>query len=635
MNGLSLAVVLALTLSVRAWGQHQENRIAVSSSASLAGQCLSVSMSSPSAGMSIAQAVLSSKDASLEARIRALDCVAHAEMIMGKSDAASTDETRALDLLNSASLPDAFRANILSNAGGVFAVLGDSPRAIELFQTASILAKQHDLPMVHIAALMNLASLYSETLDEPTRGDAYFRQAIQLAKPLHRDDVYMYFNYGFNLVQLKKYAEAESIFMHVIHLSQNDPNLEGVRYRAESQRATILLAKGQSSQALALLHDAIPKLRRLSDIEGETRALLTLVDIELSRGHRQEALLSAQRVLRLTEGEKFPKGRIEAMHRLVRIYSAMDLPRKALELSESLRELEIADLRQRNYRDIATLEAKLRNQVSEYENKRLQNQLEIRSLEVKRGDLIRRGLSGILIATLVVGFAFYFYHRHTRRTLQALSTTDPLTGLLNRREIKRHLAEYQNEDTRQMNRQMALLLIDTDHFKGINDRYGHRAGDQVLSQLAKLLQDACRAEDLLARWGGEEFFISTWPASVQDATAMVERLRSLVEKRTFTISDGIDVSITISIGFALYPLFPGGTDRGWRDALHLADLALYAAKDAGRNAWVGIWGVTHDSEITAKAVASNIRKAEEAGHIKVTSSTPLTWEGVAVSGKST
>ncbi|MCU1324118.1 MAG: Diguanylate cyclase [Acidobacteriaceae bacterium] len=267
--------------------------------------------------------------------------------------------------------------------------------------------------------------------------------------------------------------------------------------------------------------------------------------------------------------------------------------------------------------------------------RQLQNQLEIRSLEIKRGNLVQNGLFGVLSAALALGCAFYFYHRHVRRTLQALSTTDPLTGLLNRREIKKQLAKYQNEDARQTDRQMALLLIDTDHFKRINDLYGHRAGDEVLSQLAKLLQDACRTEDLLARWGGEEFFISTWPASVQDATAMVERLRSLVERRAFTISDGTELSITISIGFVLYPLFPGGKDRGWRDALHLADLALYAAKDAGRNAWVGIWGVTLDSEITARAIASDIRRAEDAGQIKIASSKSLIWERPAIYGRST
>ncbi|WP_317889927.1 diguanylate cyclase [Terriglobus tenax] len=627
MNKLSFLSALAtMALSALASGQDQESKKEALSPASPIGHCLSISMSSPLKGISLAQAVLSSRDSPLETQIRAFDCMAHAEVILGKSDAAREDEGRALHLLNSSHLSEPFRANILSNAGGVFTALGDSSRAIELFEAASTLAKQQNLPMIQVAVLMNLASLYSETLDEPATADRYFSQAIQLAKPLHRDDVYMYFNYGFNLAQLKKYAEADSIFMQVIDLSQGNPNLEGVRYRAKSQQAIILLAEGRVTQALALLHDAIPELRRLSDIEGEARALLSLADIQSSRGYKREALRSAQRALRLSEQSKFTRGRIEAMHLLVRIYLAMNLPRKALGFSERLHALEIADLKQHNYRGIVSLEAELHNQASEYENKQLQAQLEIRTLEIKRGNLIRNGLIGALSATLALGCAFYFYHRHIRRTLQALSTTDSLTGLLNRRGIKRHLAEYQDGDAPQTDKQMALLLIDTDDFKRINDKYRHSAGDLVLSQLAKLLQDACRAEDLLARWGGEEFLIRTWPTDVQDATAMVERLRSLVEKRAFTISDGVELSVTISIGFVLYPLFPGGADRGWRDALHLADLALYAAKDAGRNAWVGIWGVTLDSEITAKAIASNIRKAEEAGQIKITSSRPLVWE---------
>ncbi len=256
MNAFSFVAAFFMSLvPAVALGQGLGNKDVPVSADSLAGQCLSLSMSSPAKGMAMARTILNRADASAEARIvRAIDCMGHAEAIAGKKDAARADEERALESLNASNISDAFRANILSNAGGVFTVLGDSHRAVALFEQANALGKEHNLPMAQIAALMNLAGLYCETLNDPPKADAYYKQAIQLAKPLHRDDVYMYFNYAFNLLEMKKYDEALPVLNHVIQMSGNSGDLEGVRYRAESELATVYLAKGNSLRALPLLH---------------------------------------------------------------------------------------------------------------------------------------------------------------------------------------------------------------------------------------------------------------------------------------------------------------------------------------------------------------------------------------------
>lgn len=130
----------------------------------------------------------------------------------------------------------------------------------------------------------------------------------------------------------------------------------------------------------------------------------------------------------------------------------------------------------------------------------------------------------------------------------------------------------------------------------------------------------------MARLGGEEFLICLSAMDPENASSMAERLRSAVASRPFGISSGSELSITISIGFALYPFVPKGEDRSWRDVLHIADLALYAAKKSERNAWVGVWGVGQRPGLTAQTVAADLRKAEQAGQIRTSSNAPLVWE---------
>jgi diguanylate cyclase (GGDEF)-like protein len=152
------------------------------------------------------------------------------------------------------------------------------------------------------------------------------------------------------------------------------------------------------------------------------------------------------------------------------------------------------------------------------------------------------------------------------------ANTDRLTGLANRR---RFLAFFEN---RAQSLKGALLLIDVDHFKRINDTLGHLAGDDVLRRVAQALASAIREGDLLARFGGEEFILwSPGCCSFEDALALGERLRRSVE-RAGLAPGGRD--LTVSVGVCVVDAL--GTDR-LSDIIGLADEALYAAKRAGRN----------------------------------------------------
>lgn len=180
--------------------------------------------------------------------------------------------------------------------------------------------------------------------------------------------------------------------------------------------------------------------------------------------------------------------------------------------------------------------------------------------------------------------------------------TDALTGLKNRRYVTDHVehdvAQVQRNfhrlapsaaDHHDSNIHLLFLMMDMDHFKQVNDRYGHAAGDLVLSQLRDLLLRATRDSDTPVRWGGEEFLVLARFANASVGPVLAERIRAAVEQHPFDLGNGQFMHRTCSIGFAYYPMFAPSLDHfSWEDVVNLADQCLYQAKAAGRNRWVGV-----------------------------------------------
>jgi two-component system cell cycle response regulator len=162
--------------------------------------------------------------------------------------------------------------------------------------------------------------------------------------------------------------------------------------------------------------------------------------------------------------------------------------------------------------------------------------------------------------------------------LEALALTDPLTLVLNRRAlVSRLMAEV--DRARRYESVVTILMIDLDHFKGVNDTYGHLAGDQVLRDVAQLLQHEVRSVDIVARYGGEEFIVVLPETSTEGAVTFAERIRERIEARTFE-STGHSLLLTTSIGVAS---FPSPRVASMEDLVARADEALYRAKADGRN----------------------------------------------------
>ncbi len=161
------------------------------------------------------------------------------------------------------------------------------------------------------------------------------------------------------------------------------------------------------------------------------------------------------------------------------------------------------------------------------------------------------------------------------------SITDFLTGAYNRAYFLDSL-EREISLARRRGRPVSVLLVDLDRFKSVNDDYGHLAGDEVLRSVAKLLARVVRREDVLARFGGEEFVVLLPRTDLAQALVVAEKIRAAVEAARFELESGESLSVTTSLGVAELEGERGGTEAP-RELLARADAALYAAKDRGRN----------------------------------------------------
>jgi diguanylate cyclase (GGDEF)-like protein len=161
--------------------------------------------------------------------------------------------------------------------------------------------------------------------------------------------------------------------------------------------------------------------------------------------------------------------------------------------------------------------------------------------------------------------------------IQDLATRDELTGLVNRRHMNL-LLEQERQRGARSGRLFALAMIDIDHFKAVNDHYGHGVGDDVLRSLARQMPQALRATDVVARWGGEEFVVLMPESALGMARIGLERLRGRIAATPMAHLSGVPIRVTVSAGLAEHI-----AGESVQQTLERADRALYEAKAQGRN----------------------------------------------------
>jgi diguanylate cyclase (GGDEF)-like protein len=227
-------------------------------------------------------------------------------------------------------------------------------------------------------------------------------------------------------------------------------------------------------------------------------------------------------------------------------------------------------------------------------------------------DLVQRIwvlVAAVMALSVVLAALLYRRVRETHRQLAAsharlrvASERDPLTDLANRRHFHSVMQAAQRANGPGFIG--ALLMVDIDHFKRINDGHGHAAGDVVLVEVARRLNDAVRGDDLVVRWGGEEFLIVAMKLTTEQTDQLAARVLASIGETPVEVEDG-PLRVTASIGYARFPLPPYGVPAPWEQAINLADMALYTAKSQGRNRAVGIVSATAADAATLRRIEAD------------------------------
>jgi diguanylate cyclase (GGDEF)-like protein len=373
--------------------------------------------------------------------------------------------------------------------------------------------------------------------------------------------------------------EAIDEFMESRRLSEAFDDQQGLAF-ADVRVCEARLKLGQYDRARASCESALKIFlaNQFADEAKDAKALLGRVD--LAQGHAEKALAEFNEVLDKKGADLQPRRVAELYQWRARTNAALKNYKDAYaDLDEYMRRYTATNDSDRS-RQAAALRARFETDREIERNTLLKRELDVSTERSERqAQQLRWNAIVVVSGVLVIAMLAYFLvtNLRYRQQLVRLAATDGLTGLPNRRRAA-EFAQAALAETRESGRPLCMALIDMDHFKIINDRCGHASGDFVLKGFARAGREALRPDDVLARWGGEEFLLVMPGATLDVALATLERLRTL----TFGIHlppTAAGMKVSMSAGVAVC----SNEARTLDELIARADAALYVAKNEGRD----------------------------------------------------
>jgi diguanylate cyclase (GGDEF)-like protein len=447
-------------------------------------------------------------------------------------------------------------------------------------------------------------SAVMELLDRPARELAAMEEALNIARASRSEvsEARALVNFSDVRLRRKQYAEALDLARRSLQLAQTSGNPQLVA-TSKANMGFALLGLGQIAEGKRLTNEAVAEYERAG-------ATAEIADLLGEYGRNLEQL-----------GDH--KGALALYHRERKLND---------EIAIQTRQRALLDVQEKYESEKRRREIDLLNRENE-----------LKSAEIENRVLVQRiwWLLAGLFAASFLGVAWLHRKLHHANALLARSNADlsvqssrdPLTALYNRRYFQNFIAaEQAHPDQRRRdddNTTRALLLIDIDHFKETNDRFGHALGDAALVAVADRLRETLRETDTIVRWGGEEFLVyaTTRADGLDDIAARILRA---ISAQPITLH-GKDIRTTVSIGYMAMPLPPAFVPLSWDRAIGLVDMALYMAKVNGRNRAYGLKRLLRDDEDALAAAERDLEHAWKSGLVEMqVLYGPLPASGVSV-----
>ncbi|MCC6194155.1 MAG: GGDEF domain-containing protein [Burkholderiales bacterium] len=563
----------------------------------------------------------------------------------------------------------ATEATALLIRGAIESAIGDAARSAALAREAHALAVRAGDNNLRYWAALSLGTT-ARTRGHTEAAMASLQEALSLADAA--DDAYRRSSVLYQLAWLQHGLRNGPAALAASLAAYRDGEAARSAYAMANARMAesgVMELLGRPARELAAMEEALAIARTSRSEVAEARALVNLSDIRLRRKQHAEALDLARRSLSLarTAGDPALVATSKAnagfaLLGLSRVAEGKRLVDEAVtEYERTGATAEIAELvgeygrgleqvgdfkgalalfhRERKLNDeiaIQTRQRALLEVQEKYETDRRNQEIALlaRENEVKTAEIANRVvmqriwwlLAGLFAISFAVVTVLYRKLRQTNALLagknaelSVQSTRDPLTALYNRRYFQSFVAS--GDAHRQPRRghgdnlASALLLIDIDHFKETNDRFGHAIGDAVLVAVSDRLRATLRDTDIVVRWGGEEFLVyaTTGADRVDDIAARILRA---ISAQPITL-DGQVVRTTMSIGYMAMPLPPATTPLSWDRAIGLVDMALYMAKVNGRNRAYGIKRLVRDDDEVLAAAERDLEHAWQSGLVEL------------------
>ncbi|GAA5787081.1 hypothetical protein GCM10007860_22330 [Chitiniphilus shinanonensis] len=422
--------------------------------------------------------------------------------------------------------------------------LADYDRALQYWAQCLDVSRDHAAQESYVLALIGIGQIYfaHQDFDTALRHHEKARDALTPEVPEHLHAM-VPINIGMDLLQLLRLDEA----LHELEIGLNRAlHTRNREFEADAHHAIglVRLAQGQPDLAERHLYIAIDVCQRFGKLWGEANSRVALGRVELARGHPVGAIRHLQEARELAY-------QIGAQHLMLQVELHFSTAQEMLgEYMLALQHFKVYHERQ----------LEVMRQTSPYKMQAMEMRLEIEKARLENDGLKKQHAS----------------QRRELRRAERMASQDSLTGVLNRRGLER-LGSTVFGRCREEATPLAALVLDIDHFKQVNDEFGHLVGDKVLRQVAALLKSGCRQDDVVGRFGGEEFLVLLPGRTVRDAADVAERLRRLVAEWDWLhLAD--DLAVTLSVGVA---------ERQYEltltELIESADQRLYVAKSAGRN----------------------------------------------------
>jgi diguanylate cyclase (GGDEF)-like protein len=519
------------------------------------------------------------------------------------------------------------RILVLISSGESFAEEGNFPVALNKLQSAVTLARQSGAPLQIAIALKSLAYLYGQ-MREFDKGFEAIGEAERLAEQINSPGRLAIFKTTEYILAVNNgdVARGTKALLSALALERGI-DADAMVANTLVNLSDAYLKEQEWRRALTYGQQALDQAEKLHDDGLAATARVNVGQAYLGMGHLAEGKKAIelgmdwyqrsgnkpdQQGVLVEYGDALERagdlaGALAAYHRERALSNELFETRRQKAMME-LQEKYEADKRQRQ---IEMLRQENQVKSTELDNRRLQQRIWWLLALV------------FALASVIVGI-LYRKVRHANaqleeknQELKLQSARDPLTALYNRRHFQEFMRSHQEIERRGAGASgeemvSAMFLLDVDHFKHINDTYGHGAGDAVLREIAEALRDILRETDMIVRWGGEEFlaFLPAVPRNSLDEVA--RRLLVGIPERAIDYQ-GTRLSVNVSIGFAPFPLAPGASDISWERAINIVDMALYLAKGHGRNRAYGVRGLAGLDPAAMDEVEHDIEQAWRAG----------------------